>query len=127
MGGLRAMRSRDAGPATSSELAARQTFVQAWVRTTGGASQSLDVGYQVTSITDAALGLLDVTWTQPFTGATTYAVIAAIQSSDLVVEHVQIDNATPPTSSAVRIECITSSTQNAVDPASGYFVLACGV
>ena len=121
------MRSRDAGPATSPELASYQTFAQAWVRTTGGASQSIDVGYQVTSITDVQTGVLDVTWTVPFTGATTYTVIAAIQSSDLVVEHVQLSNTTPPTSSAARLVCLNSSTSSVLDPASGYFVLACGV
>ena len=78
------MASRAPG-AVSSLAADPKAMMAAWGNTSGSASPSLDSpSFGISSITDAGIGLLDVTWTRAFGGASTYAIVAMPQGNEEV-------------------------------------------
>ena len=121
------MRLRIPGAVDSPLTARPSEQIHAWVRTTGGASQVIDTQAGVLSITDAGVGLLDVTWEVPFAAGNSYAPYAAVEVSDVSQTVCKIQPGTPPTATALRVVCVNASTLAEVDPTSGgYFVMACG-
>ena len=102
----------------SGPAMARATAIQAWGRVSGSASPTLDgPSFGTSSITDGGVGLLDVTWTVPFSSSTSYAVVICCQRLIGNVHDRRIT--TTISSTAVRFA------SNA-DPGGGWYWIACG-
>lgn len=71
--------------AISAPSPALEQIAWAWGNTSGSASPVLDSpSFNISSITDGGVGILDVTWSQPFSSATSYAVMAITQDANTV-------------------------------------------
>ena len=99
--------------------------VNAWVRTTGGASPSISTSYGVSSITDAAVGKMDITFSVPFASATSFAGGVSIEGGS-PLNNGRISSGSLPTATTMRVMCISISTAATTDPQVGYMVFAVG-
>ena len=115
---------RTPGSANSPYILEEKITPRAWLRTSGGASPVTDDSYGVSSITDTGVGILDVTWQVAFASATSYTIVPITQASDATADIALLDTDTA-TTATVRV--VHGSTGAALDPASGYFIVAMGV
>ena len=120
------MRVRIPGAAASPVAVDQKRTPRAWLRTSGGATPSLDTSYGVTSITDAGVGQLDVTWTVACASGTSYAVVPTIFSSQVQQRVAFVSNATVPTATVARLVCNNTSAGNTTDPTSGFMCIMVG-
>ena len=92
----------------------------AWGRTSGAGSPTLDTrSWGTASITDASVGLLDVTFEAGFGGVAYCAIVSVTVSSINLTT--KVSNVTVPTAAAIRIVCLNSgATATTLDPDVGY-------
>ena len=111
------------GPVSSPATPPTAT-IKVWGRTSGGASQSLDSpSYGVSSITDAGVGLLDITFMTPWGTAYDFAVAMTLQQAESTTGAYTITTTASGTS--IRINMTTSGGGNG-DPAGGYHFVVIG-
>ena len=111
------------GPVSSPATHPMAT-VKVWGRTSGGASQSLDSpSYGVSSITDAGVGLLDVTFMTPWGTAYDFSVAMTIQQAESTICAFTL--ASTASGTAIRLIMSTSG-GGAGDPAGGYHFAVIG-
>ena len=120
------MRSRFPGPVMTLEVVDSKQFSRAWVKTSGGGTPVIDNSYGVSSITDAGVGLLDVTWTTAFGSAE--CIIHAISQDTNARDSafIKTSQSTPPTATTCRLTCVDNGAI-LTDVAGGWYVVAYGI
>lgn len=119
------MRGRWTGPVATPEILDQKAIVHAWLKTSGGVSPVIDASYGVSSITDVAVGLLDVTWAIPFASAE-YTVTGQNEATNAENSaYHKVSNTTPPTTTTCRVS-INNSLDAAVDSV-GWHLMAYGI
>ena len=110
------MKSRWTGWVSSPLVA--PIAVRSWVHTTGGATPTIQASAGVGSITDAGIGLLDVTQ-EVALGGTVYGANASVQCSNATNLVCHVDLTADMTSTVVRVTIVEASGAGNVDIATG--------
>ena len=120
---------RTLGP-VSAPFPSLQTLVKAWGRVDGGGTPVLSDNYGIASITDATVGMLDVTLMVPFESSTSYAVIANCMNTEAAVnQRATLSSTTAPSTTAFRIinSNLAGTTADPVGATGGYHFIVLGV